>query len=164
MTDAGCHGQTNRAVLTIRPAMPSEAGMLTDIACRSEAYWGYDPDFMKQFRSIYQVTEEFINQNPTFVMQEDNEIVAFYGLLLGPEVWLEYFFVEPRHIGKGYGRLLWKHVAEYCREVAIREFRMVTSPQAKEFYVKMGATPLGEVESSLRKGRMIPLLVYCVGG
>lgn len=151
-----------KAALTVRRATAGESKALTDIACRSEAYWGYDPVFIERFECVYQVTEKFINENPTFLMQQDSEIVAFYGLLMGPEVSLEYFFVEPRYIGKGYGRLLWKHLVERCKELGIGEFHIVTSPQAKEFYVKMGAVPRGEVESLLRKGRMVPLLAYTV--
>jgi len=75
---------------------------------------------------------------------------------------LEYLFIEPRYIGKGYGRLLWDHLAENCKSFGIKEFKLVTSPQAKEFYIKMGAIPFGEVESLLKKGRIIPQLIYTV--
>ena len=58
---------------TIRQAIMSETNILTDIAIRSESYWGYDSDFMNNFKSIYRVTEEFINNNPTFVIEEQKK-------------------------------------------------------------------------------------------
>ena len=75
---------------------------------------------------------------------------------------LKYLFIEPQYIGRGYGKVLWNHLVEYCEIMGFKEFSIVTSPQAKEFYVKMGAVPCGDVESLLKKGRIIPLLIYTV--
>lgn len=58
--------------------------------------------FMENFKSIYKVTEEFISDNPTFVVEEDESIIGFYGILNGDkEASLEYLYVEPKSIGKG---------------------------------------------------------------
>lgn len=150
-------------MLNIRRAKVDEYEILTDIAIKSEAYWGYDSDYMDKFKSIYNVSEEFIKNNPTVLIEEDNSIIGFYGLICKDnETSLECFFIEPKHIGKGYGKLLWSYLVSYCKNLAIKDFDIVTSPQAKEFYVKMGAIPCGEVESLLKKGRIIPQLIYTV--
>lgn len=150
-------------MVNIRNAEASEYAVLTDIAFRSEAYWGYDSDYMDKFKSVYSVNKEFITSNPTAVIEEDGNIVGFYGLINESKgVSLEYFFIEPWYIGKGYGRLLWSHLISTCRNLGIKEFNIITSPQAKEFYVKMGAIPCGEIESLLRKGRIIPRLIYSI--
>lgn len=150
-------------MVNIRNAKVDEYDILTDIATKSEAYWGYDSDYMSKFKSIYNVSEEFISNNPTVVIEEDKNIVGFYGVIYkNSEVSLEYFFIEPKYIGKGYGKLLWNYLIRDCKNLGIKEFSIITSPQAKEFYVKMGAIPCGEVESLLRKGRIIPQLVYSV--
>lgn len=47
-----------------------------------------------------------------------------------------------------------------CETMNIKELSIVTSPQAKEFYTKMGAVEVGEVESLIKKGRIIPKLLY----
>lgn len=147
-------------MLNIRRAKPYEHQILTDIAIKSEAYWGNNSDYMDKFKSVYKVTEEFICHNPTFVIEDDN-IVGFYGILIDDkEVFLEYLFIEPKSIGRGYGKLLWIHLVNTCKSLRIEEFVIVTSPQAKEFYLKMGAIPFGEVESLLKKGRIIPRLIY----
>lgn len=150
-------------MLHIRPASAGESFLLSEIAFRSEAYWGYDTDYMQKFRSEYQVTEEFIRNNPTFVIEENKCILGFYGLLLNhDERELEYFFIEPVNIGKGLGKKLWDHVVHTCRHLQIPQFTMVTSPQASSFYIKQGAVLIGEVESLLKKGRMIPRLSFKV--
>jgi GNAT superfamily N-acetyltransferase len=150
-------------MVNIRNAKSDEHGILTDIAIKSEAYWGYDSDYMNKFKSIYSVSVEFINSNPTVVIEEEEKIVGFYGIVNKiSETSLEYFFIEPKYIGKGYGKLLWNYLIRDCKNLGIKELSIITSPQAKEFYVKMGAIPCGEVESLLKKGRIIPQLIYTV--
>ncbi|WP_195892739.1 hypothetical protein [Desnuesiella massiliensis] len=56
-------------MMNIRSAKAVEYSILTDIAIKSEAYWGYDSDYMTKFKSIYNVSEEFINNNPTVVIE-----------------------------------------------------------------------------------------------
>jgi GNAT superfamily N-acetyltransferase len=148
-------------MLKIRKAEASEAETLTAIAVASEAYWGYDADFIDRFKTLYKVTEEFIKTNPVYVMVEGENIVGFYGIVTDSrEASLEYLYIEPGNIGKGYGKALWKHAVYICENLGIKELNMVTSPQAKEFYIKMGAVYTGETDSIVVKGRKIPKLVY----
>lgn len=148
-------------MLNIRRANENEAETLTNIAIRSEAYWGYDAEFMERFKTIYKITEELINNQPTFVLERDEDIVGFYSLLIKKnEASLEYFYIEPQFIGKGYGKSLWNLMVESCRYFGIKAVEIVTSPQAKEFYMKLGAVQTGEIESLVREGRKIPRLIY----
>lgn len=150
-------------MINIRLAAAPENQLLADIAFKSEAHWGYETDYMERFRAIYKVTEDFIKYNPTYVIEEYDGIIGFYGLSRNyKEISLEYFFIEPQSIGKGYGKLLWNHLVDTCKYLGIEQFSIVTSPQAKDFYLKLGAESLGEVESLLKKGRMIPRLFYTV--
>lgn len=148
----------------IRKAQACEADILTDIAVRSESYWGFDPDFMSNFKSIYRVTEKFINKNPTFVIEENDRIIGFYGVSnCGSDTELEYLYVGPEHIGKGIGKLMWNHLIVHCKDNSIDRITFVTSPQAVGFYTKQGAVQVGEVESLVRKGRMVPRFIYDIG-
>lgn len=45
--------------------------------------------------------------------------------------------IKSQCIGKGYGKLLWNHMVASCKKFGIQGVKIVTSPQAKEFYVKM---------------------------
>lgn len=148
-------------MINIRCANPTDSKSLTELAIRSEAYWGYDDNFMDKFKALYKVSEEFIINNPTYIMEEEEEVIGFYGFLIEEyQRSLEYFFIEPKFIGKGYGKLLWQHVIKSCDTLNIKEFIIVTSPQAQAFYTRLGAKLQGEVESLVAKGRMIPQLIY----
>jgi GNAT superfamily N-acetyltransferase len=145
----------------IRKAKAEEAEQLTNLAIRSEAYWGYDSDYMQSFQSMYAVTESFIHSYPTFVLEKDNLIIGFYSILIEEKgTSLEDLFIDPHYIGQGYGKRLWNHAVEAGKSLGLKEFVIVTSPQAKEFYLKMGAVQTGEVESLVKKGRIIPQFIY----
>ncbi|MGB9976838.1 N-acetyltransferase family protein [Thermovenabulum sp.] len=147
----------------IRPAKENEALILSELAEKSEGHWGYDEKYMVKFKEKYRLTEEYIKNFPVFVLEDKEKILGFFGLLFEKdEVNLEFFYIDTDYIGKGYGRMLWSHLADYCKEKGIKSFTFVTSPEAKGFYIKMGAEYLGEVESSVKKGRIIPRLIYYV--
>ncbi|MCM1991519.1 GNAT family N-acetyltransferase [Oceanirhabdus seepicola] len=114
-------------------------------------------------KSIYKVTEEFINNNPTFIIEKDENIIGFYSILINEnEASLEYFYIEPKYIGKGYGRILWNHMVQNCKNLGIKEIEIVTSPEAKVFYMKMGAVQTCEIKSLVNKERKIPQLIYTI--
>ncbi len=145
---------------TIVSASPKDTKLLASLEIRSESYWGYGPDFMDRFKTIYLITEEFILNNPTYILKDDEIIIGFYGLLLAEEVSLEHLFIEPMYIGKGYGKMLWNHALEECKKLGIREFTIITSPDAREFYLRLGATIYSEVDSLISKGNKTPKLIY----
>lgn len=148
-------------MINIRRAKVEDANILTSIAINSEAYWGYDEDYMESFKDTYRVSENYISNYPTFLIEDDEEIVGFYGILMNErETGLEYFFIDSKHIGKGYGKLLWSHVIGTAKSLDIKEFEIVTSPEAIGFYTKLGAIKIGEVESLVKVGRKIPRLIY----
>lgn len=78
------------------------------------------------------------------------------------ETQLEYFFINSDYIGKGYRKLLWNHAIENTKSLNIKELEIVTSPEAINFYIKMGAVKKGEIEYLVKVGRKIPRLIYKV--
>lgn len=147
-------------MITIVSASPKDASLLASLEIRSESYWGYSSDFMAKFKEIYLITEEFILNNPTYILKDHESIIGFYGILLNDEVSLEYLFIEPVYIGKGYGKMLWKHALDECKKLGIREFTIITSPDAREFYLKLGATIFTEIDSLISEGNKTPKLIY----
>ncbi|WDV48091.1 GNAT family N-acetyltransferase [Clostridiaceae bacterium M8S5] len=146
---------------TIESASPTDINLLANLEIRSESYWGYDSDFMDKFKEIYLITQEFIINNPTYILKNDDKIIGFYGLLINDdEVSLEYLFIEPMYIGIGYGKMLWNHALEECKKLGIREFTIITSPDARGFYLKLGATIYKQVDSLISKGNKTPKLIY----
>jgi hypothetical protein len=63
----------------IRRAAPTEAELLTALALRSKAVWGYSAAFMERCRPLLTLTPAYIETYPTFVAVEDG-ISGFYSL------------------------------------------------------------------------------------
>ncbi|CAB1063545.1 Acetyltransferase, GNAT family [Olavius sp. associated proteobacterium Delta 1] len=101
---------TRDMTVTIRNAVPDEAGLLTDLALRSKAYWGYSDEFMEACREELSVPAINIASSRMHysVAEHHCNIVGFYAIerLSGSEFELNALFVEPRHIGSGVGRAL----------------------------------------------------------
>ena len=146
----------------IRPAAPGEAAALTELAVRSKSHWGYDSRFIEDSRADLTVTADSIDRGRVFVAESAGDGVAgFYSLSgEGEEAELELLFVEPRQIGTGAGRALWRHAAATARRLGFRALVVASDPFAEPFYRAMGAERVGERESVVRAGRMLPLLRY----
>ena len=141
-------------------ATPEDVKSLRSLAHKSEAHWDYDKQFMDVFDSKFNITEKFIVSNPVYILLENLIPVAFWGIRYDSETWeLEYFYVSERNLGNGYGKQMWNHMTNWCKEHKIRTIHFVTSHQAVGFYEKMGAIQKG-ISQSMIDGREIPHFVY----
>jgi GNAT superfamily N-acetyltransferase len=146
---------------SIRPAIASEAKLLTELALRSKGHWGYDAEFLRDCRVDLTVTPQLIDSSPVYVLEEEGRAAGFYSLSAdGSEVELLHLFVEPWAIGRGFGRLLFQHAVEEARALGFERMVIGSDPFALRFYEAMGARRVGEVASIVRPGRMLPLLHY----
>lgn len=146
----------------IRSARIKEAEILTNLAAESEAYWGYDEEFMEIYMIIYSITPDNISENPTYVIENEKEIMGFYNVVQeGYLGYLEYFYIKPEYMGKGFGKIMWENMVDVCENLGILEIELVTSHQAMDFYIKMGAMVFKEVESQI-DNRKIPKIRYKV--
>jgi GNAT superfamily N-acetyltransferase len=147
--------------LSLRPALPDEARLLSDLALRSKSHWGYDADFLKACRAELTLSPDYIAASPVFVLEERKRIVGFYGLLeLDGELELLYFFVEPAAINRGFGRRLWSHAVKTAARLGFQRLSIESDPYAEAFYQAMGAERVGEVPSSIKPERRLPLLKF----
>lgn len=145
----------------IRPARAGEAGLLSDLALRSKAHWGYDADFLEACRGELTVSPDYIASAPVFVLEEGGRVVGFYGLReQGDALELLYLFVEPAAVGGGRGRRLWRHAVETAARLGFQKITIESDPYAEPFYLAMGARRVGVVPSSARTGRVLPLLHF----
>ena len=150
---------------TIRHARPDEAALLSALALRSKAYWGYDAAFMEACVAALTIVPESVEHSAFYVAQVGDEVVGFYGLgQVGDDADLRYLFVEPAAIGLGYGSELWRHAVETAGLLGFRRLRVESDPYAEPFYLARGAERIGEVPSEALPGRQLPLLVYDLAG
>jgi hypothetical protein len=150
----------------IRRALPSEAAVLTALAMRSKAHWGYDAAFMERAAGEMMIAAELLGAAAAaFVAQREAavEVLGFYVLCLENGVpTLRDLWIEPVAIGTGVGRRLWMHMLGEARRLRFPAVRIVSEPNAQGFYAKMGARTVGEVESPVVKGRMLPVMEVVV--
>ncbi|WP_006715345.1 GNAT family N-acetyltransferase [Desulfitobacterium metallireducens] len=149
------------SISNIRRALPEEAVLLTEIAFRSKAHWGYDLSFMEQCRNDLTIFSDNITNNLVFVIEADGDIVGFYELRgKVPEANLYWLFMDPKVIGCGYGKRLWLHAAEISKGLGFEYMLIKSDPYAEGFYLRMGAKRIGKLPSTAIQGLMLPLLCY----
>ncbi|MFE3576790.1 GNAT family N-acetyltransferase [Lysinibacillus sp. NPDC059133] len=143
--------------MIIRSAKVQDCHLLSHLAYKSKAYWGYTEDFLQQCIDNLTVTKEYIEKNLVFVMKSDNKIVAFYSFIIN-EMKLDALFIEPDYIGNGFGRIIWDHLLNKAKELGISESTLDSEPNAEGFYLKMGAKKTGTTPSTMFPDRHLPLM------
>ena len=109
--------------MRIRKARTDEGPILSGIALRSKAYWGYDKNFIEVCREDLTISEQKIEKNHVYVLEDSSGIIGFYCLAAkGKTGSLDFLFIDPGFIGKGYGRLLWESIMQTAREIGLEEF------------------------------------------
>ena len=144
----------------IRPALPAEAGLLSGVAFRSKAHWGYSPAFMAACRAELTLSPAQILEHPTFVVEAPQGVLGFYALehVSATHVDLAHLFVEPAAHGRGLGRALLTHARGEARARGYRVLVIQGDPNAVGFYEACGATLVGSRPSASIPGRALPLL------
>jgi uncharacterized protein (DUF952 family)/GNAT superfamily N-acetyltransferase len=133
--------------------------MITDIAMRSKAHWGYDVAFMDACRPILTVHRDAILAGNAWVAEHDERLVGMYTLAPQADaIELDMLFVAPEEIGKGIGGALFKHAVAQVRSRGARRLVTEADPNAADFYRTMGMRQYGERESTIQAGRMLPLM------
>jgi len=149
--------------LRIRPAEGGDAALLTALALRSKAHWGYSDQFIAACREELTYTPEQLEAAQSFghVCLKDGLPVAFYVLeKTGVDVAeLDALFVEPEYIGKGIGKMLIMHAKEQAGKLGIEKIVIQGDPNAESFYAAVGALPCGTRESGSIPGRQLPLFM-----
>jgi GNAT superfamily N-acetyltransferase len=140
--------------MRVRPARVDECELLTELAMRSKAHWGYDDAFMAACRDELTMQPSFI---PRIDVAEDEDGRVVGMVRLEPGV-LEDLFVDPDAIGTGVGRVLIEHACRRAASEGMTTLSIDADPNAEPFYVAMGAVRVGASPSQSIPGRMLPQL------
>jgi GNAT superfamily N-acetyltransferase len=154
-------GGASHSAPRVRAARLDEAGALSALCVRSKALWGYDAAFMALAHEALQVGPAQIAAGDVWVATAADASIAGV-VVLGPSdqpdaLDLDKLFVEPRHIGAGYGRILLTHAIEEARRRGANRLTILADPYAARFYERNGARLVGEAPSDAIPGRMLPL-------
>ena len=140
----------NTAGLRIRRSLPEEANTLTQIATEAKRYWGYPEHWIRHWESDLTVSSDFIRDNHVYVAEQDGEIRGFYALCVsGEKAELEHMWVAPGSIGTGVGKELFLDAMERAAALKVRQVEISADPNAAGFYEHMGASQIGEIDSSI---------------
>ncbi|MEE9447301.1 MAG: GNAT family N-acetyltransferase [Arenicellales bacterium] len=157
---------TQETVIEVRPVLPSEAPLLSQVAHIAKAYWGYSPEFMQAFDAELTFSEADLSDEHNLfrVCTRDGNIRGFYALDLVSDsedhVEMTALFVEPMALGSGLGSRLFADAVEEARKAGAKEMMIHSDPYAEKFYLKMGAENMGAVASRTVSEREIPLLRF----
>ena len=145
----------------IRPARTDEFGILTRISFASKGYWNYPQEYFDLWQRELTIDTDYIQENDVFVFESRGKVVAYYSMIhlakdmeiseirLAKGFWLEHMFIEPAHIGQGIGTKMFEHVRRRCKVLGIRLLRILSDPNSRGFYEKMGCEFLMEFPSNI---------------
>ncbi len=144
----------------IRGARHDECALLTDLAFRAKAIWGYSEQFMADCIAELTISEADIQNHQFFVLESDGEVIGFCALLEGGEHERElaHVFVEPARLREGHGRRLVEHAKDAARARGWQSLLLESDPNAREFYLTCGGTQIRTVPSGSIPGRHLPLI------
>ena len=150
--------------MLVRRAMPGEALALSTLAYESKAHWNYTAAQLAAWKSDLTIDATSIVSRPTFVIEDDGQVVGFYQLCIEPmgeQTQLEHFWIKPVAMGKGYGRALLQHALGVAVERGYSQVRIDADPSAEAFYLACGSRRVGGVAAPItgQPGRVRPQLV-----
>ncbi len=146
-----------RSPLLIRRARVDEAPLLTALAMRSKAVWGYDDAFMAACLAELTVQPAAIKAGEVWVAEEGDTAVGLLELVPGAEeAEVRLIFVAPERVGSGVGAALWRHMEERACALGAERIGLDADPNAVPFYERMGMRVTGESPSGSIPGRALP--------
>ncbi len=145
----------------VRAAARNEAAAISSLAMRSKAHWRYSDEFMNACRGELSYSESQIDSTnyEFWVCEAEGKIAGFYALerLSRDEAELDALFVEPKLIGRGFGRTLIEHAKEKAAALGVTQITIQGDPNAESFYEAAGGVRDGRRESGSIPGRFLPI-------
>ena len=142
----------------VRDAHATDGEVLSVLAMRSKAHWGYPDEFLAACREELTYDERYLAAHRVFVVEVGDRVAGFCTLesLEDAKVELGGLFVEPGFIGTGLGRTLMRHALAAARASGARIMVIHGDPNARSFYEASGAVVVGRVPSGSIPGRTLP--------
>lgn len=137
----------------------SDAKLLTEIALKSKAFWGYTVVDLASWKPDLSVSEKMINELFVYKFIIDDKIAGFY--ILNPPrekgIELEMLFVLPKFIGQGIGKQLLLHSLKKALQLKADFITLLADPNAVPFYQSQGFVIIDKKQSSIPE-RFLPIM------
>jgi predicted GNAT family N-acyltransferase len=123
---------------------------------------GYTNQELSKIMNFYKIDEEYLVMHRINLAYHNKIFVGFFSLIKNSnqENELDYFIIKKDLIGLGYGRRMWGVCCSKARSLLMKDFIIMSTPHAKNFYQKMGAQEIGACQSMIREGVSLPLLKF----
>ena len=146
-------------MIELRRANQADREYLNGVAWRAKAHWQYPAEWLESWRDQLTLTEDYLNRHHVFVAQYDKAILGFTAVIpLEDGIWeIDHLWIDPPFMGRGAGRLLYQKALETVRGEGAPRLMILSDPNARPFYERMGAVLREEVPSSI-PGRSLPLM------
>ncbi|MBL4605423.1 MAG: GNAT family N-acetyltransferase [Flavobacteriaceae bacterium] len=138
-------------------AVLSDAEILTELAIKSKAHWGYTDAELESWREDLTVTPQMFEDYNVCKYLVNDQIAGFY-ILNRVNIrtsLLNFLFISPNYIKQGIGHQLLQHAIEYCKGGSSAILNVLSDPNAQAFYAKYGFEVIDEIESAI-PGRFLP--------
>lgn len=145
--------------IEIRRARSEDADILTELAMRAKASWGYDQAFMAACRAELTMTPERLSAWTVWVAEAEGKIAGMIALSRNGDAEVEGFFVEPSLQGKGLGGALMTTLLEDCRAKSATTLMVDADPNAETIYARLGFATVGRSPSGSIPGRFLPRMM-----
>ncbi|TPD71262.1 GNAT family N-acetyltransferase [Flavobacterium microcysteis] len=131
--------------------------ILSEITFEGKAYWGYGKEQLEKWRNDLTITQDYIENNETFKLIVDDEIIGYYSILKleNKIIKLDYLFLLPKFIGKGYGKFLMNHCIKKAKEINMKKIILDSDPNAELFYKSFGFKTYNQLKTSI-ENRFLP--------
>ena len=163
--------------MIFRNALPEEATIITQLTLDSKRFWGYPEEYMVVWNDDLTISPEYIEQNMVVVAEVDNQIVGYVSIIeeepenihevdnykVSGGFFLDNLFILPSHMRQGIGERLYMIAIDWCKLRDVKKLHVVSDPNAKDFYEKMGAVCLGQLPTSI-PGRYLPFMLIDIDG
>lgn len=149
----------------IRPARVEDAPRLTEIAHAAKRHWGYPERWMEEWRDALTLTPEAIRRWRVRAAVSGEAVLGFHAVAAdGNAAALEHLWIDPPHMGRGIGRMLFEDALRIAAEQGAREMVIDSDPHAEAFYLRLGARRAGETPADVDgTPRTLPRLVIALG-
>ena len=146
--------------LLIRPVIPGEADILTEVAISAKRYWKYPERWMEIWIPELTFSSEYFEANESWAAEMAGTPIAFYTWQDRNGIaWIENLWVSAEYIGTGVGKQLFHHALELARQRGYKIMQLESDPNARGFYEKMGMRKIGEHQAEVDgQRRMIPVM------
>jgi len=130
----------------------NDSTQLTSLILKAKAYWEYPKEWLDVWALELKISPSFIENNEVVILSIDDKTIGFYGLechSVDKAAYLEHLWIDPKYIGKGYGRILFELACKKAAKIGHKTMELDADPNAEGFYSRLGAIKIDEIHGKV---------------